>query len=170
MTEDIVKSAAISKCGTYRYHLGRRWSDNPKTALFVMLNPSTADASEDDATIRRCKSFAKAWGCGALSVVNLFAFRATDPRDMKAAADPVGPDNEQHFKAALTGLGGGPVVCAWGNHGDWQNQCTVALKWIRDMGLQPMALKVSKISGQPSHPLYLKKGLMPQPFGYGGNR
>jgi hypothetical protein len=83
-----------------------------------MLNPSTADASQDDPTIRRCIGFARQWGCGRLVVLNLFAFRATDPADLKRAADPVGPENRAWFDRTLVDdLVGGPVVCGWGVHG-----------------------------------------------------
>src|SRR5882724_4976365 len=93
MLSDIGNGAVLSDCERYRYALWRRWAERP-AVLFVGLNPSTADALQDDPTIRRCIRFAKAWGYGALYMGNLFAFRATDPRAMKAEADAVGPDND----------------------------------------------------------------------------
>lgn len=115
------KTAIISDCGRYRYQLGRTWSDGP-IARFIMLNPSTADATEDDPTIRRCISFAKREGAGAISVVNLFAFRATKPADMMKATDPIGPENNDHLrewvghefgfaKLVIAAWGGKPVCC-----------------------------------------------------------
>jgi hypothetical protein len=83
------RGATLSDCGRYRYRLWRRWADGP-TVLFVMLNPSTADADVDDPTIRRCIGFARSWGAGALEVVNLYAWRATQPAELKAAVGPVG--------------------------------------------------------------------------------
>jgi hypothetical protein len=104
--------ADLSPCGTYRYLLGRRVGEGDRTALFMMLNPSTADATEDDPTIRRCTGFARREGCGVLEVVNLFAYRATDPAELRTAPDPVGPANDHHIKAALGRVA--LVVVAWG--------------------------------------------------------
>src|SRR3989449_11540410 len=103
--------ACFSRCGTYRYALWRRWAAGPQV-LFVMLNPSTADAQRDDPTIRRCIGFARRWGCGGIEVVNLFALRATDPRRLRYTRDPVGPENVAHLaraagRASLVGA-------AWG--------------------------------------------------------
>lgn len=162
-------TAVISDCGRYRYRLTRHISDAPKTVNFIMLNPSTADANEDDPTIRRCIGYARDWGCGELIVTNLFAFRATSPSDMLAADDPVGPENFDHVRSAADeamhkwGAFGetGMTVCAWGNHGAYLDQDLTVLGWIGH--LAPMALKVSK-TGQPAHPLYLPKNLSPAPY------
>lgn len=111
----IDSDAVLSPCGAYRYVLSRRWGDGPP-AIFVMLNPSTADAREDDPTIRRCLGFARAWGAGRLSVVNLFALRSTDPRALLPHADPIGPDNDRVLArtAAAAARSGGKLVAAWG--------------------------------------------------------
>src|SRR5262249_54294569 len=90
-------NAVISDCGKYRYVLTRQTGAEVRSATFVMLNPSTADATLDDPTIRKCIGFAKNWRCGRLVVLNLFAFRATDPEVMKAEADAVGPENKSWF-------------------------------------------------------------------------
>src|SRR5687768_14824465 len=82
----VERDARFSDCGTYRYNLTRLWDARLIRVCWVMLNPSTADQHEDDATIRRCIGFSRSWGAGALTVVNLFAFRATQPRDLWAAA------------------------------------------------------------------------------------
>ena len=110
-TEYTHAAATISPCGLYRYELVRAWGDPPFCA-FVMLNPSTADGAEDDNTIRRCVGFAQRFGFGGFSVVNLFAFRATKPEAMLAAADPVGPDNDAHILGALAAAQ--RVFAAWG--------------------------------------------------------
>lgn len=148
-------SAVISACGHYRYVLTRTVGPGVRRATFIMLNPSTADSSNDDPTIRRCIGFAQRWGCGELVVLNLFAFRATAPRDLKRAADPVGPENQEWFDKTLIGdLSTGPVVCGWGVHGVHQGQDLAVLGWIDQFGARPMALGVTK-DGHPKHPLYV---------------
>ncbi len=156
-------NAVISDCGRYRYRLTRELSPNPRTATFILLNPSTADATNDDPTIRRCLGFARRWGCGRLAVLNLFAFRATDPAEMKQANDPVGPENRAWFERTLIDdLSIGPVVCGWGVHGKFIDQGLAVLGWLQAFGIQPLALGATK-DGHPRHPLYLPgdAGLVP---------
>jgi hypothetical protein len=146
------RSAIISADGRYRYHLSRRLDiGTDRIATFIMLNPSTADHLGDDTTIRRCVGFCRRWGCGELHVVNLFAVRATDPRDMREAAEPVGPENRAWVcrSAAIGDL----VVCAWGAHGTHRDQDLAVLRWIED-SCTPLALGVTR-GGQPRHPLYM---------------
>ena len=172
MSGQYVAGAIISECGKYRYSLTRKWADGPR-CVFIMLNPSTADAIQDDPTIRRCIGFAKDWGCGELIVVNLFAYRATEPKDMLAADDPVGPENMEYVKRAVRLAAGegdrygmppaGPVVCAWGAHGGHMGQDQTVRGWIEAELVTPMALAFTK-DGQPRHPLYLKRDLTPIPF------
>src|SRR5262249_40146014 len=107
-------SAVFSTDGRYRYLLTRRVGPGRKSATFIMLNPSTADATADDPTIRKCIGFARRWRCGVLRVVNLFAFRATDPDVLKAAADPVGPENRRWILRSIRRTNRQIVVCAWG--------------------------------------------------------
>ena len=108
------RSAAISSCGTYRWWLRRRFTrgGSEKAVCFLMLNPSTADAERDDPTIRRCMGFARAWGYSVLEVRNLFAWRATHPRELLTATDPTGgPRGDRELRAvAKADL----VVAAWG--------------------------------------------------------
>jgi hypothetical protein len=146
------QNAVISACGKYRYVLTRQVGTGPRTAAFIMLNPSTADAMNDDPTIRRCIGFARKWGYGQLVVLNLFAFRATDPADLKQAADPIGPENRTWFDRTLTG--DGLVVCGWGVHGAHRGQDQVVLGWLRELGISPVALGITK-DGHPKHPLYV---------------
>lgn len=150
--------ATLSSCGRYRYDLLRRWDDRPPWVLFVMLNPSTADATSDDPTIRRCQGYARAWGYGALRVANLFALRSTDPAGLRCAADPVGPKNDATIQrlshaAPLT-------VAAWGAH-------PFALDRARDVArrllLAPHCLDRTR-DGHPRHPLYLRRDLLPVPW------
>jgi hypothetical protein len=158
--------AVISDDGLYRYWL-RRKINSPlrwvKPCVFIMLNPSTADADLDDPTIRRCKGFAESFGCTDLFVVNLFGLRATDPKELYKARDPVGPKNDDYIRVAATMAiaTSGPLICAWGTHGSYLNRDREVLKMLEAMGALPMALKVTN-GGMPSHPLYLKSDLKPQ--------
>ncbi len=148
--EPPLKTATLSDCGMYRYRLGRTWDPSEPGVCFVMLNPSTADASIDDPTIRRCIGFARRFGAGWLSVVNLFAFRATDPRALLNAAYPIGPDNDRYIVEAADDCA--MVVCAWGAHGAIGGRADA----VRDL-LAPRvmyALGTTK-DGHPRHPLYV---------------
>ena len=146
--------AEISECGTYRYTLKRdinqaiRWV---KPCLFIMLNPSTADAVQDDPTIRRCIKFSEREGCTSLTVVNLFALRATDPNELKKHSDPIGPLNDQRIEEMVDNHSLGIVVAAWGAHPMAQKRGTdVRTKF----GLFK-CLGITK-NGSPKHPLYVR--------------
>lgn len=161
----VQKGAKFSDCKTYRYALWRTWdtcylSDKPY-AMFLMLNPSTADESVNDPTVERCQRYAHSWDYGGLVVCNLFAFRATNPADMKAAADPVGPENDAIIiKYALDA---GVVVCGWGNHGGFLSRSQAILSLLRQKDIVPYCLTTTK-QNEPGHPLYLKKDLAPRPL------
>lgn len=153
----MISTAAISKCGLYRYELRKIWQPKNGWVCWIMLNPSTADANIEDPTIRRCMGFAEKWGYGGITVGNIFAYRATNPKDMLAADDPIGPENNSYLKslseeAALT-------VCAWGNLGTYGGRYHGILKFFSN----PHHLGLTT-SGQPKHPLYLRGNLKPQPF------
>lgn len=152
MTTSYDKGAVISPCGTYRYRLWRIWAPEKPRALFIMLNPSTADARVDDPTIRRCISFAKREDCGGIEVVNLYAYRATSPRDMFEGSrlDIVGPDNEKTLRALL-GIVEGPVICAWGAHGDEIHEDQIRTL-AGDKPLYHLGLTKQM---KPRHPLYI---------------
>jgi hypothetical protein len=150
----IIKTAVISPCGKYRYRLTRAWG-NGWFLPFVMLNPSTADANFDDPTIRRCIGFARREGANAIVVVNLFAFRATDPKAMLAEPHRVGPENEraiyevaQDAKRAKM-----PIICAWGAQAG--NHAMFTVDYLRAQGAALMCLGKTK-DGHPRHPLYVK--------------
>lgn len=147
-------TATISPCGKFRYTLGRRWSDGPRLLVFVMLNPSTADASQDDATIRRCIGFAQAHGFDALEVVNLFAYRATKPLDLRKAGYPVGPDNDTHIRRVCTQA---EAICiAWGANAKDLERPQVVLPMLRELERPIQVLAITK-SGVPQHPLFIQK-------------
>jgi hypothetical protein len=163
LDDNTAARATLSPCGKYRYTLERRWSELPRYVLWIMLNPSTADATQDDATIRRCVGYTRAWGYTGILVGNLYAFRATHPRDLERAyydkvhelgkaranfdldpldrceAEVIGPDNDRHLgelvqRASL-------VVCAWGQLGPLDSRRWQVMKILRAAGVTPRALK-----------------------------
>lgn len=146
------KSAILSTCGTYRYSLTRDWNDQLPHVVFIMLNPSIADASVDDPTIRKCIGFATRSGFGSLGVVNLFAYRATDPNDLKRMDRPVGPDNDRHIERAV--LYADRIVCAWGANARNLVQTTHVLQTINHAQVCPYVLQLLT-DGTPAHPLML---------------
>ena len=158
--------AIFSKCKRYRFTLYRWWNNNLPQVIFVMLNPSSADAEKDDPTIRKCIGYAKSWGCGSIKVLNLFALRATDPYQLFDAKDPIGDSNDWWLKEFMNEeLPFEPpkyVVCAWGNHGSFMGRSDHVLEMWKhnDPIINSYALKINK-SGEPSHPLYLKNGIRP---------
>lgn len=157
---EIVSGADISECGKYRYSLWRIWDDTKQKVLFICLNPSTADADNDDATIRRCIGYAKSWGYGGVYMGNLFAFRAREPKDMKSATDPVGPENNRYLRELSNTCE--MIICGWGGDGGYQDRSSYVIK-NRILPIKVHYLKMNK-SGEPGHPLYLKKSLKPQPY------
>ena len=148
-------TATFSQCRTYRYALTRRWKPNAPMAVFVMLNPSTAGASAADPTIRRCLGFARRWGAGGLLVLNAFALRSTDPKELYGHPDPVGPDNDAVITDTLTAQPGGRVVVAWGAHGQLNGRADRVTELIRASGATPACLGTTR-DGHPRHPLYVR--------------
>lgn len=146
----------------YRYELIRVLEGlfrHPRTVLFVMLNPSTADETTNDPTIRRCIVFARAWGFRELRVANLFAMRATDPRELRKAADPVGPGNDEALAREIAGAD--LVVAAWGVHGtfrDRDRQVVAAHPETR------WTCVGTTRDGHPRHPLYVRADATPLPW------
>jgi hypothetical protein len=139
--------------GPYRYLLWRRW-DDAATLLFVMLNPSMADARRDDPTIRRCLGFARAWGFGGVEVVNLFAWRATAPRDLLRARDPIGPDNDRVIAAAAGRAQA--VIAAWGNHGEHRDRDRQVAELLASAAAAAPRCLGATGRGAPRHPLYVR--------------
>lgn len=156
------KTALISPCGNYRYKLGRFWDKSKPIVMFIMLNPSTADAKLDDPTIRRCINFAKSWGYGGLYVGNLFSFRSTDPKNILTCDNPIGEHN-LHYLNEMS-LKSSSIICAWGNSTIIskilkKNKNYAPLKEINNLNY----LELSK-DGTPKHPLYLKGDLFPKKY------
>ena len=144
--------AIISRDRSYRYVLWREWDITKGTCVFIGLNPSTANETEDDPTLRRCVSFAKDWGFGRCVMLNLFAYRATNPDELKTQEKPIGYKNNHHLK--VQSADADMVVVAWGNHGSLLNRDKKVLKLLKDMPIK--CFKVTA-KGQPVHPLYQAK-------------
>lgn len=166
-----ITGAEFSEDRVYRYSLWRKVRPTGKTVLFVCLNPSTADEIRDDHTVARLIGFGMRWGFAKIVVANLFAFRATDPRQMKRRSDPVGPDNNWW----LTRLLGESDLCvlAWGNHGLYRRRAAEVCELLRDHAVGMMLSHSKKVPiqcfgrtkrGEPRHPLYLRGDTDPVEF------
>ncbi len=156
---DAASTAVYSDCERYRYLLTRVWDPDGERALFVMLNPSTATEMQNDPTVERCERRARALGFGAFRVTNIFAWRATDPREMRAAADPVGPENDAAILQSCPWAD--RIVCAWGTHGAHLDRGPAVETLLRATGLPLFHLGLSK-AGHPKHPLYIGYAVQPQ--------
>jgi hypothetical protein len=154
--------AIYSLCMAYRYVLFRQWGGVEAKALtMIMLNPSTATEVQNDPTIERCERRARQWGFDALRILNIFAFRATNPADMREAADPVGPLNDHYIQAALLGRHqAAQIVCGWGTHGDHLGRGERVMTLLQASGVEPVALRWTK-HGHPQHPLYVGYDKLP---------
>lgn len=165
--------ARFSQCRQYRYTLWRRWEpDCPLSNMvaFIGLNPSTADEIKNDPTVKRCINFAIRWGYGGMVMLNLFAYRATDPKVMKAHAEPIGPSNDDAIRDIVREIG--ETIFAWGNHGLYMDRgkhvfdMVCALDCVRHRGVYSSHLGLTS-SLQPKHPLYLKADLDREPITVG---
>jgi hypothetical protein len=168
----IKRECVFSPDRAYRYTLWREWSVQEITLTvgaevdprpfdyvqFIGLNPSTADETLDDNTITRCIDFSKRWGFGAFCMTNLFAWRDTDPHAMKRAVDPIGPDNNEWLETIAQDAG--LIVCCWGNHGPHRNRASEFLSGsfaARLTAGQLFAFGINERTGQPKHPLMLRR-------------
>lgn len=158
MLHFLESSARISNCETYRYELLRVWDRSKALCMFLMLNPSKANATILDPTIRRCIGFADLWGYGGLIVGNIFALRSTDPQALYCHADPVGPDNDRAILALARSAAF--RVAAWGNHGAYRSRGSAVVRMLQQADLLLHCLG-DTLAGQPNHPLYLKKTTQP---------
>lgn len=148
----VKSTAVISPCGLYRYRLTRAWDEQLDPLVFVMLNPSTADASVDDPTIRRCVGYAKREGCGGIVVVNLMAYRATKPNALLKVDDPVGPSNLDMLIITLAGLD--RAVVAWGGHRSARMPFSrPSIEMVASCVDEMVCLGASESNGSPYHPL-----------------
>lgn len=147
--------AILSEDRQYRYVLEREWDSKLPKVMFIGLNPSTADETQDDPTIKHCISFAKSWGYGGFYMTNLFAYRSTDPKRLWLEEDPVGQDNDNYILeyAELSEI----VVACWGINGTFKARSKEVRVLLPDL----MCLAITK-GGEPRHPLYLKSDLIPR--------
>ena len=158
---DAPSVAVYSPCERYRYSLTRTWNPKGRRVMFVMLNPSTATEVQNDPTVERCERRARALGYGAFRVTNIFAWRDTDPRRMRAAADPVGPLNDA---AILDGAAWADrIVAAWGTHGAHLGRGAAVEHLLRGAGHPLFHLGLSQ-AGHPKHPLYIAYTRQPEPW------
>jgi hypothetical protein len=153
-------TAGFSPCQTFRWWLHRHWSDGP-LVCFVMLNPSTATADQDDPTITRCINYAKAWGFGALSVRNLYPYRATKPAALKRAMKRIdvtgGHRGHTELRAAISA---DLIIAAWGMHAT----DAAAQRFIELSAPKPLWCLGTTKDGKPVHPLMQRGDLAPAPF------
>lgn len=157
--EDTETGAVFSDCRKYRYSLWRRWEPDKPYALFIGLNPSTATETVDDPTIRRCKRFSRDWGYGAYVMANIFAYRATEPKDMKAQDEPIGIDNDVAIQDLARDAG--IIVCAWGTHGAYRDRERHVIQLLE--AHEVYCLGQTK-AGHPKHPLYIRADQQPERY------
>lgn len=156
-TAAIERTATFSYDGQYRYTLRRIWGDGT-WLTFVMLNPSTADETQDDPTIRRCCGFARDLGYDGIHVVNLYAYRATRPEVLRTVDDPVGPENDIALRCAMQRPG--HIIAAWGANANPERAAEVA---AMPGGDRLVCLGTTR-AGAPRHPLYLRADAQPEPW------
>ena len=164
---DGLATACFDRDRKYRYRLSRVWDESLSRIVWCMLNPSTASAFESDRTLNKIIRYSRAWGYGAVEVVNLFAYRTPYPSELRLVADPVGLGNDDAIAAAVGQAD--MVVAAWGNHGMRVNPLTSEPRYVeaihlfRQAGIRPHCLRSTE-RGQPGHPLRLPRDLRPFPM------
>lgn len=156
-TQTVASVAVYSDCGAYRYRLSRRWGSG-RTVNFIMLNPSVADEQKNDPTVERCERRARFMGFGGFSVTNIFAWRDTDPRAMRRAPAPEGPENNSVLLAEAASAH--QAIAAWGTHGAHRNRGPQTEVILRDAGILLFHLGLSR-HGHPRHPLYVPYAQQP---------
>lgn len=139
--------------GEYRYELRRGWGTDAEPKIcWVMLNPSTADATKDDPTVRLCRGFSNRWGFGSMVIVNLFAFRSPHPKVLVAHSSPIGPHNDAAILGAATEAD--RVMAAWGVHGAHLTRGAKVTQMLTSAGFELWCLGTTK-SGAPRHPRFV---------------
>ena len=158
---DALSTAVYSDCDNYRYQLTRTWDPAGQKVLFIMLNPSTATEVQNDPTVERCERRARALGFGAFRVTNIFAWRETDPKALRRANAPVGPEND---RAILDGCAWADrIIAGWGSHGDHMDRSAQVARLLRSTDRPVFSLGLTK-AGHPRHPLYIAYRQQPEPW------
>lgn len=155
--EKIEKGAEISDCEKYRYALWRIWDNTKPRVMFIGLNPSTADAINDDPTITRCIHFAKSWGYGGVYMTNLFAYRSTNKSVLSSVENPIGYDNDKYISKYVELSA--KVIAAWGNDGVFLERSKIVSNLVQPL----FCLDVNK-TGEPKHPLYIHSQTIPKEY------
>lgn len=158
-------NAVVSPCGLYRYHLSRTVSDKPGVLGYVLLNPSTADASQDDATTRRLIGFCQRFGYGRYELVNLYGLRSTDPRGLWTAVNPIGPDNDDWIIKTAESVD--MLIVGWGNHGKKNGRGRKVLAYLDRRKASIFRLGPLTKQEQPNHPLFLRAATPLEPHRVG---
>lgn len=153
----MLKQAIFSNCYNYRYSLSRLWDNNKETCLFIGLNPSTADACQDDPTIKKLIAYASQWNLGGFQICNLFALRTPNPDYLLKSKVPIGDLNQHYLEAAISNSS--TQILMWGNHGNYHPQLENLVSTLES----PLCFGLNK-NGTPKHPLYLSKDLKPIVF------
>ena len=164
VTSKSVHEVCMSTDRRYRYWLEARVSeDSGRVCMFLMLNPSTADAVKSDPTVSTCKRFARGWGYGKVQVCNLFALRSPYPKNLRESHDPIGTENDGWILRSARGAD--VIVCAWGNHGSYLDRDGRVRRMLEGEGLagKMRHLGLTKM-GKPRHPLRLRADTVPAPF------
>lgn len=156
--DDAPSTAVYSDCERYRYALTRTWDPQGKRVLFVMLNPSKATEVQNDPTVERCERRARALGFGAFQVTNIFAWRDTDPFQMRKARDPIGPENDATIRAGAEWAD--QIIAAWGTHGAHLDRGPQMADILHATQKPIYTLGLSK-HGHPKHPLYISYSQQP---------
>jgi len=150
----IISTAVLSENRVYRYALYRQWEDDLPPLVWIGLNPSTADETVDDPTVRRVVGFSKMWGYGGVILLNLFGLRATNPKELRTASDPVGPANNTALKQICDGR---EVILAWGTHGGLHGRDKAVTELLQTANPRQVYCLGRTKDGYPKHPLYLAK-------------
>ena len=161
------RGARFSECGSYRYRLWRTWDAEQMALAFIMLNPSTADVEKNDPTVERCEQRARRNGYGGLIVVNLMAYRATDPSELYRMSSPErgGPDTTENAAAIEWALSSDVrVICGWGTHGDKLAEPNLVIEAAKGLDTPLYCLR-ENANGSPGHPLYLPYSEKPKWWG-----
>ena len=165
--------AVFSADGMYRYVLTRAWNDSSPTALFMLLNPSTADERANDPTVRRLMDFARRWGAGGITLLNLFGLRSTYPDALKYARDPVGPEWDCRVREVIEQEihnqrpEPATIICGWGTNGNLfsrSEEVAQFLRWYVDHDDLQVTCLDHNSNLEPKHPLYVRKTVVPEPW------